>query len=65
MMDDIIIRMEHVRMAGMCSSGARAFFKKHDLDWNEFLEHGITAKKLIPTQDAMALRVIEVARGRI
>lgn len=63
--DDLVIRMEHVRKAGMCSSGARAFFKRHDLDWNQFLEQGITAKELIPTQDAMALTVIEVARGRI
>jgi hypothetical protein len=64
MTDDLIIRMEHVRQAGMCSSGARAFFQRHDLDWNRFLEQGITAKELIPTQDAMALRVVEVARGR-
>ena len=65
MTDDLMIKMEHVRLAGMCSSGARAFFKKHNLDWNEFLERGISAKKLEPTKDAMALRVVEVARGRI
>jgi hypothetical protein len=65
MIDDIIVTMEDVRKAGMCSSGARAFFKRHDLNWNKFLEQGITAKELFPTQDAMALKVIEVARGRI
>jgi hypothetical protein len=65
MSDNLIITMKDVRAAKMCSSGARAFFQKHNLDWKDFLENGITAKRVAETNDAMALRVIEVARGRI
>lgn len=61
-MTDVIVRMEHMRKAQFCSSGVRAFFKRHDLDWSDFLKNGIPAEKLAATGDAMALQVIEVAR---
>lgn len=48
----------------MCSRGARIFFNRHGLDWQGFLKNGIEAEKLESTGDAMALQVIEVARGR-
>lgn len=60
----IKVRMEDVRAAKMCSSGARAFFQRHGLDWQEFLRDGIEAEILVKTGDAMALQVVEVARGR-
>lgn len=65
MTDDLIITMKDVRAAKMCASGARSFFQKHNLDWKDFLENGIAAKTVTKTNDAMALRVVEVARGRI
>lgn len=61
----MIVTMRHVRQAKMCSRGARAFFDRHGLDWLEFLRSGVAAEKLIATGDAMALKVVEVARGRI
>lgn len=48
----------------MCSAGARDFFKRHGFDWRDFLKNGIDAKKLEATGDAMALQVVEVARGQ-
>lgn len=62
--DMVLVTMQHVRAARMCSSGARAFFKRHGLDWDEFLRGGIPAAQLEATGDAMALIVCEVARGR-
>lgn len=57
----MIITMSHVRKARMCSSGAREFFRRHNLDWSEFLRSGIQSEVLIATGDAMALKVVEVA----
>lgn len=60
----VIVRMRHVRMATQCSRGARAWFKRHGLDWTRFLREGIAAEQLEATGDAMAMKVCEVARGR-
>ena len=63
-MTRIVVRMEHVRASKMCSRGARAFFKRHNLDWNTFIRDGIPVEQIEATGDAMALKVAEVARGR-
>lgn len=64
MTDDVIITMKDVRAVAMCSRGARAFFQRHELDWNKFLDEGLPAEVIEATGDAMALHVVEVARGR-
>lgn len=64
MTDDLIVGMRDVRAAMMCASGARRFFQKNNLDWKKFLEQGIPATELSVLNDAMANKVIEVARGR-
>lgn len=61
---DVLVRMEHIRAARMCSRGTRAFFERHGLDWNAFLHEGIPGSKLEATGDAMAKTVVEVARGQ-
>lgn len=63
-MSELIITMEDVRATKMCSSGTRKFFKRHNINWSDFLKNGVSAKVLENTGDAMALRVVEVARGR-
>lgn len=60
----VIVKMEHIRAARMCSRGTRAFFARHGLDWQAFLKMGLPAEALVATGDAMALQVVEVARGR-
>ena len=60
----MIIRMRDIRAAKMCSRGARAWFVRHGLDWSEFITNGIDAELVLATGDAMAIRVVEVARGR-
>lgn len=60
----MIIRMRDIRAAKMCSRGARAWFARHGLDWSEFITNGIDAELVLATGDAMAIRVVEVARGR-
>lgn len=58
------ITMRDIRAAKMCSSGARAWFIRHGLDWSQFLKQGIDAGSVLATGDAMAHRVVEAARGR-
>jgi hypothetical protein len=57
------VTMRHIRAAKLCRRGTKAFFERHDLDWIDFLKNGIEAEKLAATGDAMALRVVEIARG--
>jgi hypothetical protein len=63
-MSEVRVFMKDIRSAKMCSKGARAFFSRHHLDWEDFLRNGINSDKLEATGDAMALEVVEVARGR-
>ena len=58
----MIVRISHVRKARLCNRGAREWFARYGLDWQEFLDHGIDAEKLTATGDPYALRVVEVAR---
>jgi hypothetical protein len=58
-----IVRMVHIRQAKMCSSGAREFFARHGLNWQDFLKNGIDAEKLRATGDAMAIQVAKVAEN--
>lgn len=62
-MSSLIVRMEHIRKAEICASGARHFFKRHNLNWSDFLENGIEAEKLLATKDAQAALVVEIARN--
>lgn len=60
----ILVTMADVRAAKMCSRGARAFFQRHNLDWQTFIKVGLPIEVIEATGDAMALQVCEVARGR-
>ena len=63
MTEVILVNMSHVRTAKMCSRGARAFFKKHGLDWSKFLKEGLPVEEIEATGDGMALKVAKVARN--
>jgi hypothetical protein len=56
------VTMRHMRQAGYCSRGCRAFFARHGLDWTGFLKGGIEAGALEATGDAMAVNVAGIAR---
>lgn len=61
---EIVVTMQHVRKAKMCSRGTRQFFDRYNLDWNTFLQSGISSSVILATGDAMGAKVVEVARGR-
>jgi hypothetical protein len=45
-------------------TGARGWWPRHGFVWADFVANGIEAEKLEATGDALALRVVEVARER-
>lgn len=59
----VIVTMKHIRLARMCGPGTRNFFKKHNMDWHKFAREGLPEEDFIATGDAMAMQVVEVARG--
>ena len=56
--------MKDIRSAEMCSGGTRAFFKRHDMDWQKFITEGLPEEDFIRTGDAMALAVVKIANER-
>lgn len=63
MADDVIVTNEHVRMAGMCSRGARQWFAYMGLDYADFLRNGLPASRVEATNDALGLKVVAIARA--
>lgn len=60
----MIILHVHMREIGYCNKGGRLFCAKHNLDWQKFIREGVDESVLISTGDAMALRIVESARGK-
>lgn len=59
------ITINHVRKAGHCPNGARAWFERHSLNFKEFLRNGMDEEVLIEKGDALILRVIELAHKEV
>lgn len=63
-MTEIVVTVADIRQCRMCMRGAREFYKRHKLDWGQLLSEGTPVELIEATGDAMALKVVEVARGR-
>jgi len=59
----IMITLRDVHASGMCSRGTKKFLSRHGYDVMTFIRVGVPDEFLIKTGDAMALRVVEVARS--
>jgi hypothetical protein len=61
----MIITIDDVHKAGLCSRGARQWFALYGLDYSAFLrEGGIHIDRLSNVDDALSRKVIEVAKRR-
>jgi len=49
---------------GYCIKGIKEFCKRHNIDFRNFVAHGIEADILLKTEDAMAIKVVEYASNR-
>ena len=58
------VTIQDLRTARYCLAGVRPWFRRHGLDWQDFLTHGIDADRLRATNDALVEPVIQVAKTR-
>ncbi|WP_417625907.1 hypothetical protein [Pararhodobacter aggregans] len=56
--------IQDLRAARYCLAGVRPWFRRHGLDWQDFLAHGIEADRLRTTGDALVEPVITIAEQR-
>jgi hypothetical protein len=54
--------VRHIRASGLCMRGARAWAERHNINYTEFLKHGIECDVLEATGDHFALTVCKLAR---
>lgn len=58
------VTIQDLRDARYCLAGVRPWFRRHRLDWQDFLAHGIEADRLRATGDALVEPVIRIAEMR-
>jgi hypothetical protein len=58
------VTIDDVLAAGHCARGARAWFKRHGLDFRAFCRDGAAPGTLLSTGDELARKVIERAEAR-
>lgn len=62
---DFIVTLSDARACKLCMTGSRAWAKAYGLSWDEFIQNGIPASKLIALNDAYADRIVAQARKRL
>ncbi|MGC7559599.1 hypothetical protein [Pasteurella sp. PK-2025] len=64
-MEKLIITMQDMRRVGFCASGVETFFKRENLDFNDFLQKGIESQILLNTGSVFARKcVAEAVKAR-
>ncbi len=58
------VTIQDLRAARYCLAGVRPWFRRHGLDWQDFLSQGIEADRLRATQDALVEPVVRIAEMR-
>ncbi|MDP8171622.1 hypothetical protein QJU96_10040 [Pasteurella skyensis] len=57
----MIITMQDMRRVNYCASGVEAFFKRENLDFNHFLQHGIDDSVLLEINSVFVRKCIDAA----
>lgn len=61
---ELIVRLEDMRAANLCVSGARQWFASNNLDFRDFAKNGIQGHTLASLNDPLANRAIAAAEAR-
>lgn len=56
------VTIKHIRQSGLCMSGAREWFAANGVNWNTFLDEGVTLEFAEKIDDAFSEMVCEAAR---
>lgn len=59
------VTVAHARELGYCLKGIRRWFDGRERSWEAFVEHGVDSDRLRATGDAMAIRLADLAEGRM
>lgn len=59
-----MITIADVRRSQHCVRGARLWFESHGFDFQDFLRHGMPAERLLATNDALAIQVVQQTMER-
>jgi hypothetical protein len=62
---EVRVYPRHIRAAKICMGGSRNFFRKHDLDWSDFVTNGIPVSTLERIGDPIALRAAREAESEV
>ena len=63
--NDPLVRVRHIRLAGLCSRGTRQWFTSRNLDYGTFINDGLRASQVEALNDALGNRVAQVARDEV
>lgn len=61
-MSETLVTVKHVRAAKFCARGARIWFDRHGLDYNEFVFKGLPIEQIENTGDELGRLVAAIAR---
>lgn len=54
---DVVFTIDDVMQAGHCVRGAKRWFGEYELDFRDFLAHGISAYDFLSTRDGHAIGI--------
>lgn len=58
----ILLHPHHIHKAGYCSRGACAWAKRYNINYTQFVMHGIDVTLIEAVGDAFAMEVCKIAR---
>lgn len=64
MEEDFIVTIDDVRRTGHCVGGIRAWFRINKLDFKDFLERGISARRVLEIGDGLGVNVVKRVQER-
>lgn len=65
MADEIKVLPRDLPAAGICMTGAAEWFKRHDLDFRDFIHNGIAVSVVMQTGCPLGERACQAARKRV
>lgn len=60
----VLVTIQDIRGAHLCSAGAREWFTQHGLDWDDFVKNGMDSDRGKDIDDVMMQQVIRNAEKR-
>jgi hypothetical protein len=56
-----LVRVEHIRTAGLSPRHVRPLFDRNGLDWTEFLANGVDVCRVAAAGDALSVKLARIA----